>query len=240
MSNYTVYKHISPSNKVYIGITSQKPEQRWKNGHGYKGQVFYNAISKYGWDNIEHIIVAKGLSENEAKWLEIELIRIYDSTNRDKGYNITMGGEGANGYHHTVEAKKKLSDTHCGEKNHFFGKKHTEESKIKMSESRKGRVITKEQKIKTRNSMMGKNSGESNGMFGKCGKDCPSARMVICITTKKLFFSALDGGKYYNCDNSNIIKCCKGKYKTCGKHNGQKLVWRFINFNHNKRYRRLD
>ena len=33
---YTVYKHISPSNKVYIGITSIDPKQRWNSGHGYK------------------------------------------------------------------------------------------------------------------------------------------------------------------------------------------------------------
>lgn len=32
---YTVYKHISPSNKVYIGITSRKPELRWRKGNGY-------------------------------------------------------------------------------------------------------------------------------------------------------------------------------------------------------------
>lgn len=28
---WCVYRHISPSNKVYIGITSRKPELRW--GH---------------------------------------------------------------------------------------------------------------------------------------------------------------------------------------------------------------
>ena len=31
--NYIVYKHTSPSNKVYIGITKQKPYKRWKYGH---------------------------------------------------------------------------------------------------------------------------------------------------------------------------------------------------------------
>lgn len=33
---YTVYKHTTPSGKVYIGITKQKPWQRWNNGNGYK------------------------------------------------------------------------------------------------------------------------------------------------------------------------------------------------------------
>lgn len=30
MNNYIVYKHTIPSEKVYIGITSMKPEKRWK------------------------------------------------------------------------------------------------------------------------------------------------------------------------------------------------------------------
>ena len=33
---YTVYKHISPSGKVYIGITKRKPEYRWNKGKGYR------------------------------------------------------------------------------------------------------------------------------------------------------------------------------------------------------------
>ena len=59
MNDYIVYMHISPSNKKYIGITKQEPNRRWRNGQGYKGQVFYNAIEKYGWKNIQHIIVEK-------------------------------------------------------------------------------------------------------------------------------------------------------------------------------------
>lgn len=36
MNSYTVYKHTSPSGKVYIGITKKKPEYRWNHGRGYK------------------------------------------------------------------------------------------------------------------------------------------------------------------------------------------------------------
>lgn len=31
----TVYKHTSPSGKVYIGITGREPKLRWDNGNGY-------------------------------------------------------------------------------------------------------------------------------------------------------------------------------------------------------------
>ena len=38
LSNRTwiVYGHISPSGKVYVGITSQNPKVRWQNGNGNK------------------------------------------------------------------------------------------------------------------------------------------------------------------------------------------------------------
>lgn len=150
MKSYTVYMHINKINsKRYIGITCQKPEKRWRNGKGYKGNgYFIKAINKYGWDNFEHIIIAKGLDEEEAKWLEIELIRVWDSTDRTKGYNITLGGESANGWIPSEETKKKLSEAHKGkefseehkrklseakkgENHHMYGKHHTEESKKK-------------------------------------------------------------------------------------------------------------
>lgn len=35
MNNYCVYKHTSPSGKVYVGITKLKPKYRWNNGKGY-------------------------------------------------------------------------------------------------------------------------------------------------------------------------------------------------------------
>lgn len=50
---YTIYMHRNKINgKSYIGQTFQKPEERWKNGAGYKScTYFYAAIQKYGWNN---------------------------------------------------------------------------------------------------------------------------------------------------------------------------------------------
>ena len=53
--SWLVYKHVSPSHKVYIGITHLLPSQRWCRGNGYKNNpMFYRAIKKYGWDNQEY------------------------------------------------------------------------------------------------------------------------------------------------------------------------------------------
>jgi hypothetical protein len=75
VNKWTVYRHTSPSGKVYIGITSQNVERRWNSGKGYTlCKAFYNAILKYGWDNIKHEVLFTNLSEERAKKLEIELI----------------------------------------------------------------------------------------------------------------------------------------------------------------------
>lgn len=74
-----------------------KPEYRWSNGKGYlDNQHFTNAINKYGWDNFKHEILFDNLTKDEAENKEIELIAYYDSTNREKGYNISKGGLGSN------------------------------------------------------------------------------------------------------------------------------------------------
>ena len=91
---YIVYEHISPSNKRYIGITCQTPEQRWRNGEGYKGSTaFYNAIKKYKWENFQHNILYVDLTSEEAMQKEKELILKYQTTNKKYGYNILSGGE---------------------------------------------------------------------------------------------------------------------------------------------------
>lgn len=108
---YTVYVHISPSNKRYVGITSQNVSDRWQiGGNGYKNQIlFWRAICKYGWDNFTHIIIKNGISKQEAIQLERSLIAKYGSNVPEFGYNLTAGGEGHTGYSPKHSTRCKLS-----------------------------------------------------------------------------------------------------------------------------------
>jgi len=107
---YTVYRHISPSGKVYVGITQLYLPYRWKQGNGYKRcKLFYRAIQKYGWDNFLHEIVLDGISKSEAIYTEKYLIRWYKI--HGMSYNITDGGESTLGIHMPEEAKRKISKT---------------------------------------------------------------------------------------------------------------------------------
>lgn len=108
---WCVYVHIFPNNKRYIGITCKRPKARWDKGRGYKrkNSPMYNAILKYGWENIEHKILFTNLTKEEACTKEIELIAQY-KTNIHRygnkfGYNLTDGGEGSTG--HTVSQEQR-------------------------------------------------------------------------------------------------------------------------------------
>lgn len=108
---YCVYIHYFPNGKVYVGITGDPPHRRWKSdGYGYHSQrVIYNAIKKYGWDNIKHKIVASNLTKEEACNFEIILIRAFNSTNHKYGYNVNNGGITSG--RHSQETLKKMSDS---------------------------------------------------------------------------------------------------------------------------------
>lgn len=97
MGNYCVYVHTFPNGKHYVGI-SKNAETRWNNGHGYDTQPkMKNAISKYGWQNINHAILIDGISEEKAKDVEMSLIAILDSIKN--GYNVSIGGDYFNSYY---------------------------------------------------------------------------------------------------------------------------------------------
>lgn len=83
---YSVYEHVFPNGKRYIGITNNI-DIRWRKGEGYKGQEkIYGAIEKYGWGNIQHNIIVSGIGVNQAKKLEEYLIKTLDTI--ENGYNV--------------------------------------------------------------------------------------------------------------------------------------------------------
>lgn len=90
MKDWSVYKHISPNGKVYIGITSCKdPKMRWCSGYGYgHNEALMADVKKYGWRAFEHHILEFGLTEDDARRIELEQIEKFQSYLPDKGYNI--------------------------------------------------------------------------------------------------------------------------------------------------------
>lgn len=135
---YTVYVHICPDETRYFGCTCQVPKKRWaKNGNGYKyrRQLFYNAIQKFGWENIRHEIISVGLSKEEGYALEQKLIAEYKTTDKMYGWNIGAGGYGNPLAGKTKEEMLEIIKSRSGENHPMYGKHLAEETKIKMSEN---------------------------------------------------------------------------------------------------------
>lgn len=235
--------HTTPNGKIYIGITSMNPNYRWNHGDGYKkNSHFYNAIKKYGWDNIRHKIIASGLSMEEACNLEIQMIAAYNSNDPEKGYNKSTGGEvSALGFKHTDESRMRLSKSKSGENNPFYGKHLTEEHKEHLREAMSGannpfygKHHSDESKRKRRETVNGMFAGEKNPMFGKHhseesarkiseslkgkfeGSKNPSAKAVVCIETGRVFQTMKDAQTETGIRWQGISHAVRGVRKTAG------------------------
>lgn len=211
-------------------------------------------------------------------WLdewECYYIEKYDSFYN--GYNSTLGGKGVRGYRHSDDMKKYLGDIIRGDKNyfhthifkgsdnHFYGKHHTDETKKHLSDVNKGKTMSYETRLKMSESQKGKKAGDKHPLYGKCGESSPNygrvntdeskkrisesrkeyfkqngtemlkggnnpnAKRVICLETGEVFDCIKDAKKAYG--NIDITGCCNGKQKSAGKHpiTKQKLHWMYYN-----------
>lgn len=203
-NNFVVYKHTSPSGKVYIGITCQGVQYRWgKLGGKYletldngrlKHPYFAQAILKYGWKNMKHEVLHENLSKEEACQLEQKYISEYKS----KGicYNLTDGGEGVWGYKFTEEQVEKLRNSHRG-------KKQSAETIAKRVAKNTGKRRTNEQKAKTSKSV--------------CQYDLAGNLIAT-------YFGAREASRCTGVNSAHITDCCNHKpnRKTAG---GFKWKW---------------
>lgn len=209
---FCVYRHTSPSGKVYIGITCQNPIRRWAHGHGYrKNQYFTNAIRKYGWEAFTHEILFDGLTKEEACEKEIELIKFHRSNNDDYGYNISSGGEfGGTGMRHTEEVKRKLSECRRGEKHPLYGKHLSEETRRKMSDAHKGYKPTPEECRQRSERQM----GEKNHNYGKRASEETRRKQSESRRKYTVVQMSLDGEVIARYPTTRVAAVAVGGYAT--------------------------
>lgn len=182
-----IYKITNLINgKVYIGqsidIKRRWHEEKYKKKNNLH---LYRSFKKYGLENFSFDVLEEcdNLDEREIYW-----IAYYDSNNRNKGYNQTSGGNGI-GTTLSEELKQKIRESVSGEKNGFYGKKHTEKTK---------KILSEKAKLKTYD----KN---------------PKARKLINITTGEIFTTIKEAVEKYNVCYSTMMYHLNGKLKTVKK-----------------------
>ena len=142
-----IYKITNKVNgKIYIGFTTKTLEERWKwhvSCSISPKYIFHKSIKKYGSDSFYREILSE--SDNEEfllKVMEPQYIAMYQSNNRDYGYNMTSGGEGIIGFRHSDISRAKMSESKSG-------KPRSPETIQKMSMSSKGRISPMKGKFHT-------------------------------------------------------------------------------------------
>ena len=148
-NNYSVYQHVTPDGFFYFGQT-QNVERRWRNnGAEYKGTALQPYIEKYGWDNIQHIVLFRDQTKENALWIEDFLITTAQEDgvciNKQRSGNISKEEGYKQDYdkHYYKKNKDKKNQYHeqyyeeNKEKLKEYGKKHYETNKNKRSEQMK-------------------------------------------------------------------------------------------------------
>lgn len=207
-----LYRHIKPNGEIfYIGIGSFKRAY----SKDYRNKHWIHVVNKYGY---EVQVLKTGLTWNEAVELEILLISHYGR--RDLGIgtlvNLTDGGEGAVGVVRTDEQKKmygswnigrkpteehlqKNREANSGEKNAFYGKRHSPETLEQIRQKLTGK----------------KASGETRALLrSQRTSDKHSASKLVLDTSTGIFFdSAKDAAKAYNISHSTLKSRLNGGTK---------------------------
>jgi hypothetical protein len=195
-----IYKIVSPTGSIYIGqsVDCEKRKETYSRGHCKSQPRLFNSIVKHGWDSHVFEIITE-CEKSELSTLEKYYVDMYGTFNSEHGLNVRDGGGNCAAI--SEEQKRKTSSTLKGvkhtpervERNRQAqtGKKHTEETKLKISQNnaraqagkplseaakaklslalkgKTGHMLGKTHTEETREKLRIASSGERNPNFGK-------------------------------------------------------------------------
>jgi group I intron endonuclease len=205
--------------KSYVGQTRQKnPKNRWRQHINDPRGILKTAFDKYGIEKFEFKTLFEvsndELNENEKREISER------KTISPNGYNLQSGGECREVHpetrekqrarwgpghplwnqKHTDETKEKIRIATRGENNPMYGKTHTPEVILKMS--------------------------ENNHMKGKTGSLAPTAKKIDAYSLDGEFLQTFDcirdAAESIVQAETGIVNCARGRSKTCGG-----FIWKY-------------
>jgi hypothetical protein len=168
------------NNKIYVGVHKTK---NINDGYMGSGKVIKRAMEKYGTDNFRKDIL-ETFQDIESMYAREKELVTEEFLSREDVYNLRRGGLG--GFDHINKTEKNLYGNNgklgFGGENLIasWGKKHTIETKRKISETHKtnylngginpfrGKKHTDETKKYIGNINSKKQSGKGNSQYGTC------------------------------------------------------------------------
>ena len=91
--NWTVFKLTFPDNKMYMGMTDLKLEDKCRNGLGFAKEVIFPAIIMKGWENIALNVIATNTTKEDADKRYRQGIMTNKTYDEVYGYNFKKGGK---------------------------------------------------------------------------------------------------------------------------------------------------
>jgi hypothetical protein len=221
LSNNKKYKVNSKQyEKLKIKFSNYMSE-KMKNNHPFKGK-YHSQETKRKISQTKSFQM-KGLPPNNKGVKRSEKAKLKSSENLKKAHQEKQFGwgffdpwnKGLNYFEiYSEEERKKFGHNQSGEKNGFYGKKHSKETKEKISKNKKGNSPAWNKGI------IGFCSGEKNG----------KAKKIICTTTGEVFGAISLAIKKYPSLKSKgyLIQCLKGERQNYGtSEKGESLSWKY-------------
>lgn len=226
MNNYLIYKAISPSGKVYIGMTKKslaerRKEHEWHSKSNKRKKIFHCALRKYDL-NFSWEVLENGLTKKEAELREIFYIAQFNCTDIDFGYNQAKGGmagdimteesrarwkEKMQAHWDNLEYKRKLSDSQ--KRMHEEDPNWKEKQSVRMKET----FNDPERKAKNTAMITAVNTSRSKREFMAKVK---GGKPFMCIETGEIFLLLQDAADRFGVDKRSIHGVLKypERYKT--------------------------
>lgn len=187
------------NHKFYVGVTCQGYLHRYrdhinsaKNGSAV---LLHEAMRKYGYNNFKVELLESNVPDSKIASRERYYIRKYHSYYLDDcGYNMTHGGCGVAGYHHTELSKQKMRES----MKHI---KFSESRNQKISEALRGKHKTLEHRRALSSARLGRFHGEDNPFYNKHHSE--STKSVLREDIRKYDVFCID-------DDQNIIHSFHG------------------------------
>jgi group I intron endonuclease len=156
---FYIYKITSPSGKIYIGKTVNLKRRMglYKTGHCKSQPALHRSLCKYGFNN-HTIDILHELPADVAKSILSTYEILYISQYKECGYrlmNLTDGGEGLLGRKHSNETKKKMSEKSRANGIH-------PETRRKVIEYHTGRKMSDTQKEKISAALKGRKLSDTH------------------------------------------------------------------------------
>jgi len=197
--NILLYQAVNSVNgKRYIGITRRGLEVRRRRhiqtSNSGRGAIIGAALRKHGSDNFNFKTLVVCPDFQYAKEMEIAAIRAFKPE-----YNITAGGDGAVGFRHSEDHKKRVGEWQRGNQR-WLGKSHATETKEKMRLARlkfwASKSHSRKQKVYVKKLVNNRN------------------RAILLEDTDQIFPTVNAAASWSGLDRKTIRYICQGIYKS--------------------------